>query len=84
MGLVEEELRERLRVQEREMAEQLDKMEVENEDTPTVLSSFDVLLFRNYLERDKNLKIKSFKSLNTWDMLKKRKVLSTLRYKDIR
>lgn len=84
MGLVEEELRERLRVQEREMAEQLDKMEVENEDTPIVLSSFDVLLFRNYLERDKNLKIKSFKSLNTWDMLKKRKVLSTLRYKDIR
>ena len=84
MGLVEEELRERLRVQEREMAEQLDKMEVENEDTPTVLSSFDVLLFRNYSERGKNLKIKSFKSLNTWDMLKKRKVLSTLRYKDIR
>lgn len=65
MGLVEEELRERLRVQEREMAEQLDKMEVGNEDTSTVLSSFDVLLFRNYLERDKNLKIKSFKSLNS-------------------
>lgn len=33
MGLVEEELRERLRVQEREMAEQLDKMEVGNEDS---------------------------------------------------
>ena len=28
MGLVEEELRERLRVQDREMAEQLDRMEV--------------------------------------------------------
>ena len=31
MGLVEEELRERLKVQEREMAEQLDRMEVEVE-----------------------------------------------------